>query len=233
MSEKTCTKCDTSRPLTEFHQDKSRPDGLRTWCKQCAKAHQKEHAKANRARLTRQSNEYYHKHHGKIREQRRQRYAKQRDAHNARDRERWKKRSTACNTARREKRKTFTPERRAEQAQQQREWRKANADHLKEYERTKRPPRDPHKKAQHTRRAYLKYTYGITQEEYEAMHATQNGVCALCGRPSFRGRLAVDHCHSTGAVRELLCNACNTGLGLFQDSPELLAKAIEYLKKHA
>lgn len=44
--------------------------------------------------------------------------------------------------------------------------------------------------------------------------------------------LCLDHCHKTGQLRGFLCNNCNTGLGSFKDSPELMIKAIKYLKKH-
>lgn len=43
--------------------------------------------------------------------------------------------------------------------------------------------------------------------------------------------LSVDHCHKTNATRGLLCGACNTGLGLFNDSPELLRASIQYLEE--
>jgi hypothetical protein len=43
--------------------------------------------------------------------------------------------------------------------------------------------------------------------------------------------VAVDHCHTTGKIRGLLCNGCNKGLGLFLDSTKLLQNAKEYLEK--
>jgi hypothetical protein len=78
--------------------------------------------------------------------------------------------------------------------------------------------------------------FGITPDDYERMLAEQNGVCAICknceaaardGRPL---RLAVDHSHTSGAVRKLLCTKCNTMLGGARDSVEVLQAAIDYLK---
>jgi hypothetical protein len=40
----------------------------------------------------------------------------------------------------------------------------------------------------------------------------------------------VDHNHSSGKVRGLLCNRCNRAIGMFEDSPELLLSAISYLQ---
>jgi hypothetical protein len=85
------------------------------------------------------------------------------------------------------------------------------------------------------RNEWLRSQYGITAAEYDAMLAEQAGVCRICGRPEVRVRqgkvlrLAVDHCHKTGAVRGLLCIDCNTGLARFKDDPELLKAAIAYL----
>jgi hypothetical protein len=64
--------------------------------------------------------------------------------------------------------------------------------------------------------------------------------CAICDQPEGAidphskkpRKLAVDHNHVTGAVRALLCTNCNTGLGRFDDSRELLRRAIAYLEKH-
>lgn len=72
--------------------------------------------------------------------------------------------------------------------------------------------------------------FGIGIAEYEQMLHEQNGKCAICGQEDEHFNLAVDHCHSKGQVRGLLCSQCNRGLGLFKDSPDLLAKAAEYLR---
>lgn len=74
--------------------------------------------------------------------------------------------------------------------------------------------------------------YGITLEQYNEKLLNQNNVCAICQSPPGKKRLAVDHNHTTGAVRDLLCIKCNTGLGLVNDNIELLKKLIEYLKRH-
>lgn len=57
--------------------------------------------------------------------------------------------------------------------------------------------------------------------------------CKICGKQhdssKKRGRLYVDHCHLTGEVRGLLCGACNSAIGYFEDNTGLLEKAIAYL----
>lgn len=77
--------------------------------------------------------------------------------------------------------------------------------------------------------------YGISEADVEAMRVAQRGLCDLCGRPEAEtrgGRLCVDHDHASGAVRALLCHDCNTGLGKFQDDPELLRKAALYVERY-
>lgn len=91
--------------------------------------------------------------------------------------------------------------------------------------------RYPGKIEQRDRERHLKQLYGLSLDEYNSLLASQSGVCALCGGGSGQRRFAVDHCHSTGKVRGLLCRACNTGLGLFKDSPALLEKGAAYLRK--
>lgn len=74
--------------------------------------------------------------------------------------------------------------------------------------------------------------HGITPETYQVMLAAQDGVCAICQKSEkVKQHLAVDHDHETGAVRGLLCRDCNTSLGKFGDSPELLRRAAAYLEK--
>ena len=77
----------------------------------------------------------------------------------------------------------------------------------------------------------LKDKYGITLEDYDRMLEDQGGSCAVCGteHPGGKGRFHVDHNHSTGKVRGLLCHSCNVGLGALKDSPEVLLKAATYL----
>lgn len=81
---------------------------------------------------------------------------------------------------------------------------------------------------------HYKVRYGITFAEYQAKHDAQDGVCAICGKPQPNGRrLYVDHDHHTGAVRDLLCRSCNSGIGNFNEDEALLARAAEYVRKHA
>jgi Recombination endonuclease VII/Sigma-70, region 4 len=78
----------------------------------------------------------------------------------------------------------------------------------------------------------------LTQEQYDTLVAAQNGTCAICKMAESRtvqgktSALAVDHCHQSGIVRELLCNRCNLLLGAVADDPALLLLAASYLTKH-
>jgi len=76
--------------------------------------------------------------------------------------------------------------------------------------------------------AHIARTYGLSPEDYLAMAV--NG-CNICGEPDKpEKRLHVDHCHSTGKVRGLLCDPCNRGLGCFRDNTLKLEKALSYLR---
>lgn len=75
-------------------------------------------------------------------------------------------------------------------------------------------------------------SFGLTIEQYDQMLERQSGVCAICGDTCSSGRrLAVDHCHTTGKVRELLCRRCNQSMGKFNDDPDLIQKVLDYLRK--
>lgn len=78
----------------------------------------------------------------------------------------------------------------------------------------------------------IELKYGITKEDYLKMREDQNDCCAICGihESKLDKRLHTDHCHTTGKVRGLLCNKCNTSLGQFESDPGLLLVAYEYLK---
>lgn len=75
--------------------------------------------------------------------------------------------------------------------------------------------------------------YGLNLETYDKLLISQSNGCAICKKQEAGGRGSwhVDHCHLTGAIRGLLCHSCNTSLGHFKDSIEILESAIAYLKK--
>lgn len=84
-----------------------------------------------------------------------------------------------------------------------------------------------------------KRVFGISSDEYQAMHDKQKGLCASCSRPETARtrsgrtrRLSVDHSHETGRVRELLCSRCNTIAGLANESTETLRMIIAYIRRH-
>ncbi len=89
------------------------------------------------------------------------------------------------------------------------------------------------------RESNFKTTHGCTYAKQEEMYIEQKGKCLICkadGHIKFltrdssnQGRLVVDHCHTSGKVRGLICNACNIGLGVFKDNTETLRSAIKYL----
>ncbi|MCJ8163147.1 endonuclease domain-containing protein [Acinetobacter zhairhuonensis] len=70
------------------------------------------------------------------------------------------------------------------------------------------------------RQNWERSVYGVAKEDFNYSH------CAICGSTK---RLSIDHCHTTGDVRGLLCNKCNFGISYFSDDVSLLQKAIEYL----
>ena len=82
------------------------------------------------------------------------------------------------------------------------------------------------------RKKYLtfKRKYGINPEDYDQMIIQQNSSCACCGKQP--EKLCIDHCHSTGRIRALLCVSCNFAIGYAQDSIEILENMVKYLKKY-
>ncbi len=93
------------------------------------------------------------------------------------------------------------------------------------------------KKLDDISQSYLKRKYNLSLEKYMEILTKQNNCCAICKKPesavsSFNNKikkLAVDHCHKSNKVRGLLCQSCNTSLGAFDDSIDLLKSAIIYL----
>lgn len=80
------------------------------------------------------------------------------------------------------------------------------------------------------RNTNYKREHGITYDEYVKMFNEVGGLCQICGR-SFE-KLCIDHCHESGVTRGLLCNSCNIGIGHFEDNPNSIRSAIDYLKQY-
>ena len=70
--------------------------------------------------------------------------------------------------------------------------------------------------------------YGLSPDDYRKLVQQQGGVCAICKKAD--RELVIDHCHATNVVRRLLCRKCNTGLGQFDDDPDVLRAAAAYLE---
>ena len=97
------------------------------------------------------------------------------------------------------------------------------------------------------RQTYLSRHYGASMAALEALLEQQRGACAICLRPwrccngakvvrfekVFLQYVYVDHDHATGGIRGLLCNSCNTAIGLLEDDPNRIRNAIRYLEENA
>ena len=85
------------------------------------------------------------------------------------------------------------------------------------------------------RRRQLKFRYGLTLDQYQDLLNAQNSKCAICectiDSKRVKTSFAVDHNHITGKIRGLLCNQCNRALGMFDDSVNVLRKALNYLER--
>lgn len=81
-----------------------------------------------------------------------------------------------------------------------------------------------------SRDAYLRRTYNISEAEYDLILVAQSGGCAVCGKTGKTRRLHVDHDHSNGLVRGLLCFQCNALLIRRGTSPERFRVAARYLE---
>jgi hypothetical protein len=79
---------------------------------------------------------------------------------------------------------------------------------------------------------FLEKNYSLSLAQYNEMRVSQHFRCKICyNLPGPKG-LHIDHDHSTSEVRALLCMKCNMALGLFNDDPELMIKASEYVRKY-
>lgn len=85
-----------------------------------------------------------------------------------------------------------------------------------------------HRNKERTRVNQLCWKYSLTKEQYNILHTKQKGRCKICNR---KAPLVIDHDHTTGRVRGLLCTYCNTMLGMSKDNPNTLSRASAYLRR--
>lgn len=137
----------------------------------------------------------------------------------------------------------MTPEQKASKQASTRKWQVAHPDW-----RTPRPERKrtltrkwqvthPERIKQLGRKAKL-HAYGLTIAQYDQLVLDQNNLCAICGKSETKIRygkviaLSVDHDHVTGKIRKLLCNACNTALGILCEDRQIVQNMDKYLAEH-
>lgn len=161
---KECLKCNTFKPLTEFHKHCKTQDGHRTYCKVCRSIY---------ANFYREKNKEEHL-----------------------------------------KREAIKRIRRAESIKvESKKYANKSTTKLLRFAYT------------------LENTYNITIKDYDRMYEEQNERCKICkiSQDQIIRRLCVDHCHSTGKVRGLLCDSCNRLLGQAKDSSDILIEASKYI----
>jgi len=80
------------------------------------------------------------------------------------------------------------------------------------------------------RKNYLYRTYKLSREDFSRLLEKQNNKCAICSEELSK-KPCIDHNHLTGEIRAILCNSCNTAIGLFKENSSILKKAIKYLEE--
>jgi len=82
----------------------------------------------------------------------------------------------------------------------------------------------------HDKNGKLKMKYGLSIADVEAMRTKQFGKCAICNKST--SRLFIDHCHTMGHVRALICQTCNTFLGWYEKKADTILKFQAYIDAH-
>ncbi len=112
--------------------------------------------------------------------------------------------------------------------QRAKDWKAANPEALAQ---SRKDTRDSLK----IKKKRLKFEYGLSWEDFIELYESQGAACKICRTPlstvpeEGKKVACVDHHHETGAIRGLLCNPCNRGIGYLKDSPTILRLAAEYL----
>jgi len=215
-NKKQCLICNELKLTIEFYKDKSRNDGLNNKCKCCSDNQRQlyEH-KPKKANIF--DNNYYESIKDKIKicsycNQQKPMKEFSKDKYNTDGVK------TACSECCK---------------QQTKNWQLNNIEHRRVY---KQKYNSTHKKQRHVsmRIAALRRNYGLSKEQYDLMILKQNNECPICHNKfdEITHKPCVDHDHTTGKTRKILCQQCNFGLGRFYDNTTFLSNAINYLNLH-
>ncbi len=199
---KTCYACNEAKPASEFYPNNQKADGLSTYCKPCFRA--KQSAYKPRKVAVEEAHPEGMKRCSKCES------CKPLDAfgknRTTRDGLQYACKTCSVAAVTESRHKDPTSHRRSSK-----NWRLNNLDRHADN--------------------HAKRRYGLEHGSYAEMLESQGGKCAICETSDTGNtkRFHIDHCHDTNKVRGLLCTNCNTGLGQFKHSEDLLEKAIGYL----
>ena len=113
-----------------------------------------------------------------------------------------------------------------------RNWAEKNKDRLEKYRKQRNTdPQCKERDKQTHKRNYLSRKYGMSNECVEKLKQAQQNKCPICERLlTDVKKIHIDHNHTTGYVRGILCSKCNNGLGFFNDDIQLFTKVLSYLQ---
>jgi len=203
--EKCCSKCGLAKPLSEFHKNRTRNDGLRAQCKLCCAAADKQHHAAHREQILAQQREYRQEHRSEIAARDNQ----YRDTH----REEIAARKKRWYEANSDRLKRHRDARKAQRAAYNQRWRAANPDYRKHYNDTHKEERA----ASNNRRRALKAAATIEDFDIMEVWEREGYTCAYCGSTE---NLTIDHIvaladggsHSLDNLT-VACQSCNSSKG--------------------
>lgn len=230
MEMKTCTVCKSEHPATAEFFYKAKANRLESACKTCRLSQQA--AYQQRPEVKRKKAEYLeeYKQRPGVKERLKEYYKKHHKEYYQRPGVKQKVKEYREEYTQRPEVKQATKEWK-EEYNQRPEVKQRNKKRQEEYRHRPDIKRNDHYK----RRLNGLRKYGINEEILRSMQDEQRGCCKICGDSlSFDGSgksYAIDHCHTTGKVRGLLCRECNIMLGTARDNEEILANAIEYLRE--
>lgn len=199
-----CTVCEKQLPLSMFHINRSVKSGYRSSCKPCVRATQQKHAQALQSRET---------------------YALPSSAT-----------CTGCGLVKeitqfyikKSSRKGYASQCKTcqEKYWETDDYKQKHSERAKQWYKTPRGKRV-------WLNSYYRRHFGITIEEYERLLSEQNSRCGICEteKCATGKSFAVDHDHTTGRVRGLLCKKCNLALGFLEDDTSRMQRAINYMRK--